>query len=314
MRRDRLFVIGIIAIALMFALVTIGSKYLWRSKSTTYITVTSPPHPPKQKPFTFPAGGRTLLPDYRFVALYGTPGMPVLGALGEQPPSDAIARIKDIATSYQPYSSEPIYPTFEMITTIASASPTDNGDYSQEVPAATLQPWIDAARQAGVYVVLDLQPGRTDFLTQAEEYADLLQQPNVGLALDPEWRLGPTQVPLVQIGSVDVSEINATADWLATLTRQNKLPQKLFVLHQFRLSMITNRGALNTTHPELANIIQMDGNGTQPTKLDTWNTIHQQLPPHVYMGWKNFYKVDSPMLAPGQTMQLTPQPWYVSYQ
>lgn len=305
---------GIIVIALAFAFVTVGTGYVWRGQQTTYLTVTSPPHPPKPKPFTFPAGGRTLLPDYRFVALYGTPGMPVLGALGEQPPEDAIARIKAIAAAYQPYAAEHMYPTFEMITTIASGSPTDDGDYSQEVPAATLQPWIDAARQAGVYVVLDLQPGRTDFLTQAKAYAPLLQQPNVGLALDPEWRLGPNQVPLVQIGSVDVSEINATADWLATLTQQNKLPQKLLVLHQFRLSMIANRSALNTAHPELAYVIQMDGNGTQPNKLDTWNTIQEQLPPQVYMGWKNFYKVDSPMLAPAQTMQLAPKPWYISYQ
>ena len=41
-----------------------------------------------------------------------------------------------------------------------------------------------------MYVVLDLQPGRTDFLTQAKRYEPLLALPHVGLALDPEWRLG----------------------------------------------------------------------------------------------------------------------------
>ena len=56
--------------------------------------------------------------------------------------------------------------------------------------------------------MLDLQPGRTDFLTQAKLYAELLKQPHVGLALDPEWRLKPDQVHLVQIGSVSAEEIN----------------------------------------------------------------------------------------------------------
>ncbi|OUD85835.1 hypothetical protein BC477_15610 [Clavibacter michiganensis subsp. michiganensis] len=43
----------------------------------------------------------------------------------------------------------------------------------------------------------------------------MLAQPGVGLALDPEWRLGPDQVPLKQIGSVSAAEVDATTDWLA---------------------------------------------------------------------------------------------------
>ena len=53
---------------------------------------------------------------------------------------------------------------------------------------------VEAAAEHGVYVVLDLQPGRQDFLSQAQQYQELLELPNVGLALDPEWRLGPDQV------------------------------------------------------------------------------------------------------------------------
>ena len=47
----------------------------------------------------------------------------------------------------------------------------------------------------------------------------------MGLALDAEWRLAPGQLPLQQIGSVDAAEINKTSQWLATLTRDNQLPQ-----------------------------------------------------------------------------------------
>jgi hypothetical protein len=266
------------------------------------------------KPYTFPQGGRQIFPDYRLVALYGTVGSPELGALGQQPLEASITRAKDLAKQYQPYATEHIMPAFEIIATVASAYPTDDGDYSQEQPVATLKPWIDAAQKAGVYVVLDLQPGRSDFLKQAKQYQSLLEEPNVGLALDPEWRLGPTQVPLVQIGSDNITEVNDTIAWLSDLTAQHKLPQKLLVLHQFRLDMLPNREQLDTSRSNLAYVIQMDGQGTQPGKQSTWRDIVEAAPANVHLGWKNFYKMDDPMLDVASTMAITPKPWYVSYQ
>lgn len=271
--------------------------------------------PKVQKPlYEFPGGGRTLFPEYRMVALYGTPDAPVLGVLGAQNLPKSIARVKALAKVYQPYSAEKILPTMEIITTVASASPTENGDYSQEVDIATLRPWIDAARRAGVYVVLDLQPGRADFLSQAKHYEQLLRYPNVGLALDPEWRLQPNQVPLVQIGSVNIREVNATARWLADLASRHNLPQKLFLLHEFRLTMLPHREQLDTSHEQLAYAIQMDGQGAQAEKAETWRSIQLHPPAKVHFGWKNFYQKDSPVLSPSQTMKLKPKPWYISYQ
>lgn len=266
------------------------------------------------RPYTFPNGGRQLFPNYRLVALYGTPDTPVLGALGEQPPDAAITRVKLLAALYQPLMSEHSLPTLEIIATVASAFPEPDSSYSYRIDQAKLQQWVTLAKQSGVYIVLDLQPGRSDFLSQAQQLEPLLEQPNVGLALDPEWRLGPTQVPLVQIGSVEISEINQTADWLATLVRAHRLPQKLFLLHQFQLSMIPGRSALDVTHLELAYAVQMDGQGTQPAKLDTWGAITADPPSNVHFGWKNFYQKDLPMRSPEETMSLVPKPWYVSYQ
>jgi hypothetical protein len=269
---------------------------------------------PAPKPYEFPAGGRELFPKYRLVALYGLPTYPVLGVLGAQDLPASIARVKQLAATYQPLSKETIYPAFEMIATVASAEPTDNGDYSRETDVATLLPWVQAAREAGVYVVLDLQPGHADFLSQAKMYESLLKEPNVGLALDPEWRLGPGQRHLINIGSVSIDEVNQTAAWLAALTAQNKLPQKLFLLHEFRLDMISNRDLLNVNHPQLAYAIQMDGQGTQQVKRDTWHSVTAAPPANTYFGWKNFYQKDSPMLTPDATMAITPTPAYISYQ
>jgi hypothetical protein len=260
-----------------------------------------------------PGGGQLAFPGRRMVALYGTPGTAALGSLGEQDLNSSIARVKDLVTQYQPHSDVPVVPAFEIITTVAAGQPGADGDYSNEVEIAKIRPYVDAAKAAGVYVVLDLQPGRTDFLTQARRYEELLREPHVGLALDPEWRLGPGQVHRVQIGSVNVDEINATADWLAGVVRDNKLPQKVLLLHQFRTSMIVSRERLNTTHDELATMVHADGFGTQEMKRSTWDTLRANAP-NVFWGWKNFIDEDRPMLDPAQTLQFSSDIVFVSYQ
>ncbi|WP_445338543.1 hypothetical protein [Clavibacter sp. CFBP 8614] len=262
-----------------------------------------------------PGGGQLVFPDKRYVAVYGAAGSGALGVLGEQGPADAVARAKAQAAEYQPFSDAPVVPMFELIATVASGSAGTDGDYSSEVPVETLQPWLDAARDAGVYVVIDLQPGRTDFLTQAKRYESVLAQPGVGLALDPEWRLGPDQVPLKQIGSVSAAEVDATTDWLAGLVRDRGLPQKMLVLHQFRLNMITDRASLDMTHPELAMLIHADGQGGQPDKQATWRALHTDAPAGMRWGWKDFIDEDKPMLTPEQTMRdVSPTPDLVTYQ
>ena len=114
----------------------------------------------------------------------------------------------------------------------------------------------------GLYVVLDLQPGRSSLLAQAEHYQSLLALPDVGLALDAEWKLQPGQKPLQQIGHVDIGEVNSVVSWLSALTARHDLPQKLLVLHQFQLAMLTGERDLDTSHDDLAIVIHMDGQGT----------------------------------------------------
>jgi hypothetical protein len=255
-----------------------------------------------------------LFPEKRLVALYGTPGLRALGSLGEQDLAASVRRVKKLARQYQPHSKEPVIPAFEIIATVASRSPTGNGDYSAEQDIGLLRRWVDEAGRRGVYVLLDLQPGRTDFLTQAKLYEELLLRPHVGLALDPEWRLKPHQFHLRQIGSVSAGEVNAVADWLADLTQEHDLPQKLLLLHQFKLSMLPDRQRLDTSRPELSYLIQMDGLGSQGAKLGTWTAVLKKAPANAYFGWKNFYDEDLPLRSPADTMKIRPQPWYVSYQ
>jgi hypothetical protein len=263
-----------------------------------------------------PGGGQVVLPGRTLVALYGTPGTPALGVLGEQDLPASIARAQGAAAAFQPLVGGPVVPTFEIIATVASPDPGPDGNYSTEIDPETLRPWAQAAAAAGMYVVLDLQPGRSDFLAQAQRYVSLLRMPNVGLALDPEWRLGPGQLPLQQIGSVGIDEVNRVVTWLADLTRERMLPQKLLVVHQFRSDMVQGRERLDTSRQELAVVVHADGQGSQGSKQSTWQTLHEDLPAGpVFWGWKNFYDEDHPVLTPAQTIdQVHPTPDLVSFQ
>ncbi|MGY1681175.1 hypothetical protein [Geodermatophilus sp. SYSU D01176] len=262
-----------------------------------------------------PGGGQLLFPQHFLVALYGSPGTGALGVLGEQDLPASIERARAHAAPYEPLVQEAtVVPAFEVIATVASSVAGPDGNYSTELPVEDLRPWVEAAGEAGLYVVIDLQPGRTDFLTQAEQYRSLLELPHVGLALDPEWRLGPNEVHLTQIGSVSIDEVNRVVTWLADLTRANDLPQKLLLLHQFRVDMIPDRDRLDTSRDELALMVHADGQGGQGDKQATWRTLRQTEPDEVAWGWKNFYDEDVPMLTPEETVAVEPRPDLISYQ
>ncbi|MDQ4039724.1 MAG: hypothetical protein M3313_15580 [Actinomycetota bacterium] len=262
-----------------------------------------------------PGGSQLLFDESMFVALYGYTEGGALGSLGEQDAQGAVQRATETAAGYDDLVATRVVPAFEIIATVASEFPGPDGNYSYESDIAQLQPWVDAAGAAGLYVLLDLQPGRTDFLTQAQAYEPLLRLPHVGLAMDPEWRLLPNQVHLRQIGSVSIEEVNAVVTWLADLTRANVLPQKLLMLHQFLPEMIQNRELLDTSREELAVMIHVDGYGSPGDKQTTWQTIRDAAPPNVYWGWKNFIDEDLPLLTPEQTIeQGVPTPMFISYQ
>ena len=262
-----------------------------------------------------PGGGQLHAPGKQYIALYGHPGTPVLGVLGEQGLDAAVDRAKEQAAAYEELSDKTVVPMFEIITTVALGDPSPNGNYTNEVSPDFLRPWVERAGEEGIYVVLDLQPGRADLVDQAKIYESLLELPHVGLAIDPEWKLKPDQRPLQQIGQVEAEEVNRVGEWLSELTRDNGLPQKLFVLHQFQLRMLKDRDQIRTDHDELQTLIHVDGQGPQGDKQETWRVMKQNAPANVVWGWKNFHDEDSPMLTPQQTIdQVDPTPVMISYQ
>ncbi|MGI0541680.1 cell wall-binding repeat-containing protein [Corynebacterium aquatimens] len=262
-----------------------------------------------------PGGGGLVFPGRRMIALYGHPSGPALGAMGEQPPKEAVERLKGLVDEYQKLTPEPVIPAFEIIATVASESPGDDGNFTNETDPKELIPYIDAITEAGGYAVIDLQPGLGRFIEQAKIYENLLKRPNVGLALDPEWKLKPGQRPAEQIGSVQAEEINEVTAWLAKFTRDNNLPQKALLIHEFNVAMLPDRENIDTSAPELSFVLHADGHGTAHDKFATWDVLLQGLDPAFFVAWKNFFDEDQPMFDPTRTFtEVKPRPWFVSYQ
>ncbi|WP_211262432.1 hypothetical protein [Nitriliruptor alkaliphilus] len=259
-----------------------------------------------------PGGTLRHFDGTRMVALYGRPDSTVLGALGEQDLDATFERVREVSAGYDADGRE-VVPTLEVIVTVASAEAGDDGNYSRVTPPEEFRDLVDRAGEEGMQVILDLQPGRTDFLTQARIYEELLREPHVGLALDPEWRLEPDQVHLRQIGSVDAAEVQAVVDWYAELARDTGVAEKLLVLHQFRLSMLPDRDTIEAPR-EVAVVIHMDGQGPQGTKLETWRTLTAGAEDRWHWAWKNFYDEDPVVAQPEYILDLEPEVVLVTYQ
>lgn len=261
-------------------------------------------------PVQLPRGGRVVFPRYRLVALYGTPGDGGgLGDLGVGTPDQAAGRLERQAAAYGRPGRE-VLPVMELIVTVADATPGPDRCYAHHVSAAEVWRYLRAARARKQFVVLDVQPGQCDFLAQARHWSALLAQPDVGLALDPEWRMPAGVVPGAQIGGVSAGEINTVAVWLAGITRSGGLPQKPFVLHQFVPDMITDKTAL-ATPPELAVINHTDGFGSTAAKVAKYGSLTT---PRLHPGFKLFYTEDTTLMTPTDVLNLQPTPDYISYQ
>ncbi|HEU4898915.1 MAG TPA: hypothetical protein VFX88_15335, partial [Actinomycetota bacterium] len=150
------------------------------------VTATTRPPPPE-----LPRGGRQLFPRYRVVGFYGMQNLDVLGA---GPPDVVARRLLKVA---RPYATpgHPVMPMFELIATVAHPFPTPSGLYRTHQEDAIVRSFLKAVRGIDGILVLDVQPGRDDFVRALRHWEPYLRQPDVGVALDPEFAMGPGQVP-----------------------------------------------------------------------------------------------------------------------
>lgn len=275
------------------------------------VPTASPTDQPGVRRAALPAGGRRVFAGNRFlVAYYGTAETGALGVLGETSPDQMEHRVRRAA---RPFAApgRPVQIVYELIVTIADRGPGRDHDYSHDIDRRLVRRYIAAAHRHGALLLLDIQPGRAGFLQVARRWAWALNDPWVGLAIDPEWRMGAREIPAQRIGHVSAAEVNRTSLWLARRTRRLGLPEKLFVIHQFRTAMVSR---IERVRPRrgLAMVQHVDGFGNRREKLATYHAVAR--PQQFRMGFKLFYDEDHHRMEAPAVHRIRPHVRFVSYQ
>ena len=273
-------------------------------------STTAPPTPTQLE---LPGGGTQVFPGHRLVGFSGAPGSPALGPMtGDL--AAATERLRQQSGAYG--IDRPVLPVVELIATVVQSVPGPNGDYSVAADDATVQQYLDAARAAGGILLLGIQPGSGDFLPAVQYYEKWLTQPDVGVALDPEWAIEAGQVPGNVFGSMTGAELDSVSAYLDGLVTAGHLPQKVMLYHQLHADIVTGQEVL-VDRPGVAVVKSVDGIGAAADKIGTYQRVMVGTPPFVHAGFKLFYEEDTrsgALMTPEEVLALVPQPEYVLYE
>jgi hypothetical protein len=269
------------------------------------------PRPLRRLVRTYADGSRVLLPGHRVIAFYGAAGAPGLGVLGTGTPDQVWRRLARVADTYRRPHGPRVMPALELITYLATSGPGADGNYSGRVPDAVIGRYLRAARRHHGLLILDLQPGRATFLSEAKSLRRWLRSPFVQLGLDPEWKLYGNQRPLSRIGHTNAAAINQVSSWLSDLVAHDRLPQKLLLVHEFTDDMVRNDANV-VSRPHVAVVFNIDGFGSKAAKVGRYDSFARtsRLP----LGFKLFYDLDAGLMTPGEVLRLRPRPVVVEYE
>ena len=254
-----------------------------------------------------------LLPEYRIVAYYGHPHDSNMGIVGEMPLDELTEKLRKQADAFEAADpSRPVVPALELIATVAQRDPQFDGTYILDTDHETLREYIDYAAEHDLLVILDLQIGRGTVALEIEKVRDLLERPNVHLALDPEFAIAEGETPGDHIGSLSAESIAYAQQVLAEISAEQGIPPKLLIVHQFREDMISEKDQLGPM-PGVQLVIDADGFGEPELKTFVYNYLVRDEPVE-FGGIKLFYSQDSPLMKPREILDLVPAPDVIIYQ
>ena len=312
--------------ARLLALAHMSSTTEARSTATTSVSVTSTvstSSPQATTPSLWPISAvypnaGAILPFKRVVAYYGNFYSKAMGVLGEYPEDQMLAQLASTTAEWTAVDpSTPTVPAIHYIAVVAQASAGKEGKYVLRMPDDQIEHALELARRINGLVFLDVQVGQSTLEYELPQLEKYLKLPQVHLAIDPEFSMKFGNRPGTVIGTFDAADVNYTAEYLARLVRENRLPPKILVVHRFTENMVTNYKKIQPL-PEVQIVIDMDGFGSKDLKRGTYTRVIYPEPVQ-FTGIKLFYKNDSRppadgLLTPAEVLSLTPTPIYIQYQ
>lgn len=269
-----------------------------------------PPRAPLAVTRTLPP--ESVLASHLLVTWYGSPWNGRMGVLGRLQGQALADGLKHQAQAYAHVTHKDVLPAYELIAVVAQGQPGRDGLYRRRESREVIDRMLREARRAGLKLILDVQTGRSTVLDELAYLTPYLEQPDVYLALDPEFSMGDAGVPGRRIGTMQAREVNDAIALLEVLIARDHLPSKVLIVHQFTTGMLPDKDRILTS-PVLDVVLDVDGFGSPALKRNTYRTVIRQraLP---FAGFKLFYLQDTDMLQPAQVMALEPVPSLIIYQ
>ena len=265
----------------------------------------------------YPKAG-AILPFNRVVAYYGNFYSTRMGILGEFSEDIVIERLKSEVAKWEAADpTTPVVPAIDYIAMTAQESPGADGYYRFRMPEEHVNRAIAMANRIDGIAILEVQAGLAPLQAEVEHFGKYLVQPNVHLAIDPEFNMKGGEKPGTVIGTVSAGDINRASAYLAKIVQENDLPPKILVIHRFTQRMVTDYQLIEM-RPEVQIVMVMDGWGPPAKKINTYNSFVAPEPVQ-FTGFKIFYKNDlkppsERLLQPADLLRLTPQPSFIQYQ
>ncbi len=254
---------------------------------------------------------RSLLRDHLLITWYGNPRTSRMGVLGEQPGAARAAALKRQALAYEPLTTKPVIMAYHLVAVVAQCTAGGDGLWRRRETRELMTDMLAEARANGFRLILDIQPGRSTVIEEMRVLEPFLDEPDVDLALDPEFANSECEIPGRHIGQLAASDVNAALDRLEWIIQDHRLPPKVLMVHQFRLDMLPDKSKIRPS-PVIDVVLNMDGFGSQSLKRASYRAVMRQ--PLAFAGIKLFYQQDTQLFTPEQVMALQPVPSVVVYQ
>lgn len=254
----------------------------------------------------------SVLKTHLLVTWYGNPKSPRMGVLGRHSGAERAEGLRTQAMAYQSLTTKRVMAGYELVAVVAQDVAGADGLWRRRESSDAIDALLQEARSNGFALVLDVQVGHSTVPAELAYLRPYLEQPDVHLALDPEFDMAADQRPGVEIGHMPASDVTYAMSYLGQLVVANHLPNKVLIVHQFTTHMLPDRQQIGRS-PFVDVVLDMDGFGSQPLKLDTYRTIMKRLALQ-FTGVKLFYEQDVGLLTPAQVMQMKPVPSVVIYQ
>ena len=169
------------------------------------------------------------------------------------------------------------------------------------------------------FKVLFTKQAQKDIKAEFDRVKHFLFNPNVHLAIDPEFALTNEQEPNRQIGTIDAAIINEIQAEMNGIAQQIGV-NRVLILHQFKDTMITNKQNI-INYPNVELVINGDGYGPPGPKMRNYLQYANE-PGFEYGGFKMFTDqvdnrllYDVPFMLPIRVMTaLDPVPAIITFQ